>query len=99
MITTFVLKCVLLAKAHVLVLETPVSEYGMASINQTYNGVDFEATVVEEKMTSILIRFPKSKAETIAYSTRDYDMKSLSTQLTVNKEHATIDCDILDFKN
>lgn len=96
MLTTTILKCILLAKFQVLVLEVPVNEYAMATIEKTFNDVYFEGTVIEGRMNSVLIRFPKLGAETMSYSTRDYDMKSLSTRLDVQNEHATLDCEILD---
>jgi len=92
--TTYILKCILLAKTHVLTLEMPVNEYGMAIINHRHNGVQFEATVIEERMNSVGITFPNKKAETTAFSTRDYDMKALSTHLNIGKEHASMDCEI-----
>ena len=94
MTATYILKCILLVKAHVLTLEIPVNEYGMATINQSFNGVQFEGTVVEERMNSVRITFPKYKVESTAFSTRDYDMKALSTQLNIKNEHASLDCEI-----
>jgi hypothetical protein len=92
--TTYILKCILLAKTHVLTLEMPVNEYGMATLNRLHNGVQFEATVMEERMNSVRITFPKQKTETTAFSTRGYEMKALSTHLNIGKEHASMDCEI-----
>ena len=95
-VTTTILKCILLAKTHVLVLEKPIDEYAMATIEKTFNQVDFQATVIEGKMNSVLIRYPKLGAETMSYSSRDYDLKALSTKLDVKTEHASLDCEIID---
>lgn len=94
MLATTVLKCILLAKTNLLVIEVPVSEYAMATIEKTFNEVYFEGTVIEGRMNSVLIRYPKLGVETMSYSTRDYEMKSLTTRLDVMGEHASIECEI-----
>lgn len=96
MLTTTILKCILLAKTHVLVLEQPIDEYAMATIEKTFNDVYFQGTVIEGKMNSILIRYPKLGAETMSYSPQDYELKALSTRLDVKNEHAGLDCEITD---
>lgn len=94
MLATTILKCILLAKTQVLVLEAPISEYAMATIEKTFNGVYFEGTVIEGRMNSVLIRYPEHGVETMSYSTRDYEMKALTTKLDVRNDHASIDCEI-----
>jgi hypothetical protein len=96
MLATITLKCILLAKTHILVLEVPVNEYAMATISKTFNGVNFEGTVVEGRMNSVSIEMPKSAAKTMSFSTNDYQQKSLSVNLDVKKEHASLDCEIIE---
>lgn len=95
MLTTAVLKCVMLAKFHVDVVETPISEYAMATMNKVHNGVQFEATVLEGRLNSIMIENPAISAKTMSYSMKDYEQRSLSTTLNVNNEHASMDCEII----
>jgi hypothetical protein len=96
MLATTILKCILLAKTHVLVLEQPINEYAMATIEKTFNDVFFQGTVVEGKMNSVLIRYPKLGAESMSYSPSGYDLKALSIKLDVANEHAALDCEIID---
>ena len=92
MVAGAILKCIMLAKFHVDVVETPISEYAMATMNKVHNGVHFEATVFEGRMNSISIDFPEV-ARTMTYST-DYNQRTLATRLEVKNEYATIDCEI-----
>jgi hypothetical protein len=94
MITTTVLKCILLAKFNIQVLTVPVNEYAMATINKNFNDVIFEGTVVEGRMNSVMIRMPKFNAETISYSTKDYTQEALSVKLDIGNEHASLDCEL-----
>jgi hypothetical protein len=94
MIAPIILKCILLAKFQVLVLETPVNEYAMATIAQDHNGVHFEGTVIEGRMNSVSIEYLKNGPKSMSYSSRDYDQKSLSLTLDNKKEHASLDCEI-----
>lgn len=92
MVTGVILKCIMLAKFHVDIVETPISEYAMATINKIYNGVQFESTVLEGRLNSITIEIP-NKGKTMTYST-DYNQRTLSARLEVVDETATIDCEI-----
>lgn len=94
MITATILKCILLAQTQVLVLETPVSEYAMATISQEHNGVHFEGTVIEGRMNSVSIEYLKGGPKSMSYSIRDYEQKSLSLTLDHKNEHASLDCEI-----
>jgi hypothetical protein len=94
MLATTVLKCILLAKTQVLVLEQPIDEYATATISQTFNDVNFEGTVFEGRLNSVSIEYPKYSAKTMSYSTKDYEQRSLSTNLDIKNEHASIDCEI-----
>ncbi|MDO9183280.1 MAG: hypothetical protein Q7U04_12780 [Bacteriovorax sp.] len=94
MLVSSILKCILLAKSHVLVLEQPINEYAMATIETTFNEVFFQGTVVEGKMNSVIIRYPKLQVEAMAYSTKNDNLNALSTRLDAKSEHASIECDI-----
>ncbi|MBC7713469.1 MAG: hypothetical protein H7177_09025 [Rhizobacter sp.] len=93
MIGAAILKCILLAKFHTDIVETPISEYAMATMNKVHNGVQFEATVFEGRMNSISIEIPEI-AKMMSYST-DYTQQTLSGKLEVKDEYATIDCEII----
>ena len=95
MIAGAILKCVMLAKFQVEVVETPISEYEMATMNKVHNGVQFEATVLEGRMNSVTIEDPVTVAKTMSYSMKDYTQRSLSTTLDVKQEHASLDCEII----
>lgn len=96
MIATTILKCVLLAKTQVLVLEAPVNEYAMATISQNHNGVHFEGTVVEGRMNSVSIEYLKGGPKSMSYSIKDLEQRSLSINLDHKKEHAGLDCELED---
>lgn len=95
MIATTILKCILLAKTQVLVLETPVNEYAMATISEDHNGVHFEGTVVEGRMNSVSLEYLKGGPKSMSYSYKDYEQKSLSLTLDHNKQHASLECELL----
>jgi hypothetical protein len=95
-IATTILKCILLAKTHVLVLEAPINEYAMATITKTYNEVNFEATVIEGRLNSVMIEYPAHGVKTMSYSIKDYEQRSLVTNLDFKNEHASLDCEIND---
>ncbi len=90
-----ILKCIMLAKFQVLVLETPVDEYAMANINQIHNGVQFEATVFEGRLNSVMIENLELGVKTMSYSFKDYEQRSLSTRLDIKNEQATLDCELI----
>lgn len=92
MITVAILKCVMLAKFHVEVIETPISEYAMATMNKVHNGVQFEATVLEGRLNSLSIEMP-DVAKTMMYST-DYSQRTMGAKLEVKDQYATMDCEI-----
>ncbi len=93
MVAGAILKCIMLAKFHVDVVETPISEYAMATMNKVHNGVQFEATVLEGRLNSLSIEIP-DVAKTMTYST-DYTQRTMAAKLEVKDEYATIDCEIL----
>nr|BDT29820.1 hypothetical protein BHI3_32860 [Bacteriovorax sp. HI3] len=90
-----ILKCILLAKFQVDVVETPISEYEMATMNKLHNGVAFEATVLEGRLNSVSIEDPATSAKTMSYSMKDYTQRSLSTKLDVLNTHSSVDCEII----
>lgn len=94
MITSTVLKCIMLAQFQVNVVEVPIDEYAMATMSQVHNGMQFEATVIEGKVNSISIESLELPLKTMSYSSRDYDQRSLSTRLDFNGKQASMDCDI-----
>lgn len=94
MLTTSILKCIMLAQFQVSVVEVPIDEYAMANLNKIHNGIQFEATVIEGKLNSISIESLELPLKTMSYSSRDYDQKSLSSRLDFNGKQASIDCDI-----
>ncbi len=96
MITATIFKCILLAKTQVLVLEAPVNEYAMATIAQDHNGVHFEGTVVEGRVNSVSIEYLKGGPKSMSYSIKDYGQRSLSVTLDHKKDHASLDCELLD---
>lgn len=91
---TAVLKCILLAQFQVSVVEVPIDEYAMATMQEVHNGVAFEATVLEGKLNSISIESQELPLKTMSYSSRDYEQRSLSSRLDFNGQQASIDCDI-----
>ncbi len=92
--SSMVLTCLMLAKFHSTVVQQPISEYAMATINHTHNGVNFEGTVIEGKMNSVSIEFPEHAVKTFSYAMRDHAQVSLSTMLDFKREHASLDCEI-----
>lgn len=90
-----ILKCIMLAKFQVLVLEIPVDEYAMANINQIHNGVQFESTVFEGRLNSVMIENLELGVKTMSYSFKDYEQRSLSTRLDIKNEQATLDCELI----
>ena len=92
MVAGAILKCIMLAKFHVDVVETPISEYAMATMNKVHNGVAFESTVFEGRLNSITIEIP-GKGRTMTYSI-DYNQRTLGAKLEAGGETATIDCEI-----
>ena len=94
MTTVALLKCIMLAKFQVEVVETPISEYEIATMNKVHNGVVFEATVLEGRMNSISIENPELGAKTMSYSMKDYTQRSLTTNLEIKQEYASMDCEI-----
>lgn len=93
MVAGAILKCIMLAKFQVDVVETSINEYAMATMNKTHNGVQFEATVIEGRMNSLSIQIPEM-AKTMTYS-NEYNQRTLATRLEVKDDYATIDCEIL----
>jgi hypothetical protein len=96
MIAMTFLKCMMLANFQVEIIQTPIDEYAMATINHLHNGALFEGTVVEGKLNSVSIEIPSLEAKTLSYAMRDHEQVSLSTRLDVKTTHASIDCEIVD---
>lgn len=96
MIAMTFLKCMMLANFQVEIIQTPIDDYAMTTINHFHNGALFEGTVVEGKLNSVSIEFPLLEVKTLSYATRDPNQLSLSTRLDVKNEHASIDCEIVE---
>ena len=92
--TSMILSCLILAGFETTVIETPVNEYAMATVNKNHHGLIFEGTVVEEKLNSVSIEVPEYGIKTLSYAMRDHFQKSLSTMLDYQNGHASIDCEI-----
>lgn len=92
--TSMILSCLILAGFETTVVETPVNEYAMATINKNHHGLIFEGTVVEEKLNSVSIEVPEHGIKTLSYAMRDHTQRSLSTLLDFKNGHASIDCEI-----
>lgn len=92
--TSMILSCLVLAGFHTTTFETQVSEWAMATINETHNGVVFEGTVIENKLNSVSIEVPDQGIKTFSYAMKDYSQTSLSTMLDWKNGHASIDCEI-----
>jgi len=92
--TSMILSCLILAGFETTIVETPVNEYAMATINKNHHGLVFEGTVIEEKLNSVSIEVPEHGIKTLSYAMRDYAQKSLSTMLDYKNGHASIDCEI-----
>lgn len=96
--TSLILSCMLLAGFQLKSVETPIDEWATATINDTHNGVVFEATVFEGKLNSVMIEVPEQGMKTFSYSSRDYDQKNLTTMLDWKGGHSSIGCDIKSAK-
>jgi len=92
--TSMILSCMLLAGFQLKSVEAPIDEWAMATINETHNGGNFEATVIEGKLNSVGIEVPEYGLKTFSYSSRDYDQKNLTTMLDWKGGHSSIECDI-----
>lgn len=94
MITAAVFKCIMLAGFQVEIVEVPVTEYETANISKLHNGAQFEAQVMEGRLNSVSIEVPSIEAKTMSYSFKDYQQRSMSTNLSVKNTQASIDCEI-----
>ena len=94
MVASAVLKCVMLAGFYLERVEVPVSEYATATIDKVHNGARFEALVFEGRLNSIMIEIPELGAKTMSYSFKDFEQRSMSTNLVVGNTHASMDCEI-----
>lgn len=91
---SYVLYCILWSKPDVRITETPVSEYGVATMSEQFNQFEFEATVIEEKMNSVKIKHLTSGYESSAYAPNDHTQRSLSIRMEIAADAATLDCEM-----
>lgn len=88
------LVCVLLAKTELKIVEIPIDSFGMADMQIEHNSVQFEASVIEEKMNSVKIVFSEGDITAETNAPLDPSQKSLMLFLSVGNQHASIDCDV-----
>lgn len=90
----YILACMLWVSGQTLTqLNTPVSEYGMASIDHVKGNFQFKADVIEERINSLeLIHLP-SEVSAFSYSF-DSNQNSLYTKLHLKDEEASLSCEI-----
>ncbi len=90
----YALACVLWAKPNVQLVEVPVDDYGMASVQVDFNSFIFEASVMEERMNSVKIILKKNLFSAEAYSVNDMQIKSLTTKISFGDDEASLDCEM-----
>lgn len=93
MIEPLVLACVLWAQPDTRVIETPVSEYGLAQMSQNLNGMSFEADVREETLNYVQISIPASNLKITSYST-GAGLKKLTVRLEAQNQPSSLDCEV-----
>lgn len=90
----FVLSCILWAKPNLKLIEVPVDEFAMATIETNFNQFRFQASVIEERMNSVKIVSLSNGYAAEAYSPMDSQLKSLAIQLSLIKDEAKLDCEV-----
>lgn len=90
----YILACVLWAKPNVDLVEVPVDEYGVATMQKDFGNFIFEGTVIEEHMNSVKIAYKKSESSGESYAPTDPLLKSLSIRLLAGEDEATLDCEV-----
>lgn len=95
----YFLFCVLWSQPNVKLVETPVSEYAMAHINENFNGFNFSADVIEEKLNSVQITQNETEYSTLVAAPHDYQQRSLYAKLVAKNAEASIDCEVRNRKS
>lgn len=90
----YFLFCILWSQPNVKLVEAPVSEYAMANINENFDGFNFSADVIEEKINSVQITQLETQYATLVTAPSDYQQRSLYAKLTAKQAEASIDCEI-----
>ncbi len=101
---SYVLVCILWSKPEIKVISTPVDQYAMAFVDETFGEFKYEASVVEGRMNSVKILHLKKDVSSHSYSASDFQLRSLVTRLQVGQEESSLDCDVradnkIDTKN
>ncbi len=90
----YVLFCILWSKPEIKLIEVPVSEYGIAAIDENFKDFNFYADVIEEKVNSVKLTHLQTAISSQANSSRDYQQKSLYLKLDVGSTEASLDCEM-----
>ena len=90
----YALFCILWSKPEIKLIEVPVSEYAMATMNEDFRDFNFYADIVEEKMNSIKITHLASGASADASAPNDHQQRSLSMHLRMPETEASLDCEM-----
>ena len=91
---SFLLVCMLWSKPELKAVEIPLDEFAMATLDVQFKEFRFEATVMEERMSSIKITHPLKNVSTESYSSSGYQLRTLATHLTIGEEEASLDCEV-----
>lgn len=92
--TSFILACTLWGAPNVELVQIPVSEFGMADMNQQVGQFQFEASVIEEGINYIKISHPLTESSTQANAPGAAE-KSVSLRMNVKNSQASLDCDVV----
>ncbi len=94
MTTAIILSCILWVKGdYTTLMDVPVSEYGMAEIQNEKSGFLFEADVLEERLNSLKIKHIKKDVSTSAY-TYEHAQRTLYVKLSAGADEASLTCEI-----
>jgi hypothetical protein len=94
MTATLILSCILWVKGDLTtLLETPISEYGIADFKQEKSGYQFQADVIEERVNSLTLTHMNKDVSTTVYS-YESPQRTLYTKLNVGAEEASLSCEI-----
>lgn len=91
---SYVLFCIMWSKPEVKLIEVPVSEWAMATVNENHGDFNFYADVIEEKMNSMKITHINSNISSQVHAPNDYQQRSLSLKLDAGVNEAGLDCEI-----
>lgn len=90
----YILFCIMWSKPDIQLIEVPVSEWGIAEVNQNHGDFNFYADVMEEKMNSMKITHIQSNISSQVHAPNDYQQRSLSIKLDAGVNEASLDCEM-----